>query len=175
MIRHVAAVLLACALFTGCQSSRKQVIGVVPKGTSHIFWQSVQAGAIAAGRDLGVEVVWNGPPQETEYSRQVQIVDSMVARGVDGLAVAATDSTALSQPIDRAAKAGILATVFDSGVETTNYLTFVATNNYEAGKMGARKLAELVHGKGKVAMVMNAPGSASTVDREKGFEDAIGK
>ena len=151
------------------------MIAVVPKGTAHIFWQSVQAGAIAAGRDLGVEIVWNGPSQETEYSRQVQIVDSMVARGVDGLAVAATDSTALSQPIDRAAKAGILATVFDSGVDTTNYLTFVATNNYEAGKMGARKLAELIHGQGKVAMVMNAPGSASTLDREKGFEDAIVK
>ena len=175
MIRHVAALLLACALLTGCHNSRKKVIGVVPKGTSHIFWQSVQAGAIAAGRDLGVEVVWNGPSQETEYSRQVQIVDSMVARGVDGLAVAATDRTALSGSIDRAAKAGILATVFDSGVDTGNYLTFVATNNYEGGQMAARKLAELLHGKGKVAMVMNAPGSGSTVDREKGFEDVITK
>jgi ribose transport system substrate-binding protein len=175
MLRATTAVLLACALFTGCQNSKKKVIGVVPKGTSHIFWQSVQAGAIAAGRDLGVEVVWNGPSQETEYSRQVQIVDSMVARGVDGLAVAATDRTALSQPIDRAAKAGILATVFDSGVDTENYLTFVATNNYEGGQLGARKLAELIHNKGKVAVVMNAPGSGSTMDREKGFEDVMAK
>ena len=175
MLRATTAVLLACALFTGCQNSKKKVIGVVPKGTSHIFWQSVQAGAIAAGRDLEVEVVWNGPSQETEYSRQVQIVDSMVARGVDGLAVAATDRTALSQPIDRAAKAGILVTVFDSGVDTDNYLTFVATNNYEGGQLAARKLAELVHGKGKVAVVMNAPGSGSTVDREKGFEDVMAK
>src|SRR5438105_3033868 len=149
MLRATASVLLVCALFTGCQSSRKKVIGVVPKGTAHIFWQSVQAGAIAAGRDLGVEVVWNGPSQETEYSRQVQIVDSMIARGVDGLAVAATDRTALSQPIDRAAKAGLLATVFDSGVDTENYLTFVATNNYEGGQLGARKLADLIHNKGK--------------------------
>src|ERR1700694_3245331 len=175
MLRATTAVLLACALLTGCQTSKKKVIGVVPKGTSHIFWQSVQAGAIAAGRDLGVEVVWNGPSQETEYSRQVQIVDSMVARGVDGLAVAATDRTALSQPIDRAAKAGILATVFDSGVDTENYLTFVATNNYEGGQLAARKLAELIHNKGKVAMVMNAPGSGSTMDRENGFEDVMAK
>src|ERR1700704_407666 len=158
MIRHVAAVLLACALLTGCHNSKKKVIGVVPKGTSHIFWQSVQAGAISAGRDLDVEVLWNGPSQETEYSRQVQIVDSMVARGVDGLAVAATDRTALSQSIDRASKAGIQATIFDSGVDTENYLTFVATKNYEGGEIAARKLGELIHGKGKVAVVMNAPG-----------------
>src|SRR5437879_512171 len=161
-----ASLLLACFLLTACQGSKKKVIAVVPKGTSHLFWQSVQAGAIAAGRDLDVEVLWNGPSQETEYSRQIQIVDSMVARHVDGLAVAATDKTALSQPIERAAKAG---------VDTTDYLTFVATNNYEGGQMGARKLAELVHGKGKIALLMNAPGSASTMEREKGFEDVIAK
>ena len=151
------------------------MIGVVPKGTSHIFWQSVQAGAIAAGQELGVDVVWNGPAQETEYGRQIQIVDSMIARRVDGLAVAATDKTALVAPIERAAKAGIPVTVFDSGVDSENILTFVATNNYEGGQMAARKLADLVHGQGDVAVVMNAPGSGSTMDRENGFEDAMGE
>jgi len=175
MIRHSACVLLACLLLAACQGSKKKVIAVVPKGTSHLFWQSVQAGAIAAGRDLGVDVLWNGPSQETEYSRQIQIVYPMVARHVDGLAVAATDKTALSQPIERAAKAGIPVTVFDSGVDTSDYLTFVATNNYEGGQLAARKLAELAHGKGKVALLMNAPGSASTMEREKGFEDAMAK
>jgi ribose transport system substrate-binding protein len=175
MRRSSAVVVLICCLLASCQGSKKKVIAVIPKGTSHIFWQTVQAGAIAAGREFGVEIVWNGPAQETEYSRQIQIVDSMVARHVDGLAVAATDKTALAAPIDRAAKAGILVTVFDSGVDTNNILTFVATNNFEGGQMGARKLAELIHGKGKVAMVMNAPGSGSTVDRENGFEDVITK
>jgi ribose transport system substrate-binding protein len=167
--------LLACLLLASCQNSKKKVIGVVPKGTSHIFWQSVQAGAIAAGQELGVDVVWNGPAQETEYGRQIQIVDSMIARRVDGLAVAATDRTALVAPIERATKAGIPVTVFDSGVDSENILTFVATNNYEGGQMAARKLAELVRGQGDVAIVMNAPGSASTMDREKGFEDAMAK
>ena len=176
MRRHrLAAALAACLLLASCQGSKKKVIAVIPKGTAHIFWQTVQAGAIAAGRDMGVEIVWNGPTQETEYSRQIQIIDSMVARHVDGLAVAATDKTAISAPIERAAKAGIRVTVFDSGVDTDDILTFVATNNYEGGQMGARKLAELIHGKGTVAMIMNAPGSGSTVDREKGFEDVIGK
>jgi ribose transport system substrate-binding protein len=175
MRHHVATVLVSCLLFTSCQQSKKKVIAVVPKGTAQLFWQTVQAGSIAAGRELGVEIVWNGPPAETEYSRQIQIIDSMVARHVDGLAIAATDKTAIAAPIERAAKAGILVTVFDSGVDTDKILTFIATNNYEAGQMAARKLAELIHGKGKVAMVMHAPGSGSTMDREKGFEDVIVK
>lgn len=173
--RSAFIILLAAFALTNCNASRKKVIGVVPKGTSHLFWQSVQAGVVAAGRDLGVEVLWNGPAQETEYSRQLEIVDSMIARRVDGLAVAAADRKALNVSLDRAAAAGIPVTVFDSGVDSTNYMTFIATNNYAGGQMAARKLAELIGGKGAVAMVMHAPGSASTMDREKGFEDVMAK
>lgn len=177
--KRARAVLAAFALlpiiFVGCNASRKKVIGVVPKGTSHLFWVSVQAGAMAAGRDLGVEVLWNGPATETEYSRQIEIVDSMIARRVDGLALAAQDHTALDASLDRAARAGIPVTVFDSGVDSTNYMTFLATNNYEAGQMGARKLAELLHGKGSIAIVLHLPGSFSTMERERGFEEAMAK
>jgi ribose transport system substrate-binding protein len=72
-------------------------------------------------------------------------------------------------------KQGIPVTVFDSGIEGDNYTSFVATNNYEGGQLAARALARLIGGKGDVAMVMNAPGSTSTMDREKGFSDVIEK
>lgn len=169
-----ALLLLFCAiLLASCQRSRKKIIAVVPKGTAHLFWVSVEAGAMAAGQDFGVEVLWNGPPVETDYSRQIEIVDSMVARRVDALAVAPTERQALVRPINRAIAQGIPVTVFDSGLDSNNYLCFVATNNYEAGKMGARTLAGLLEGKGNVALIANAPGSASTMERERGFTDVI--
>lgn len=171
--RWIAACAAALLLLAGCQASKKKRIAVVPKGTSHIFWLTVRAGAEAAGQKFGVEILWNGPPQETEYDRQMQIVDSMLAQHVDGLAVAAAERKALNRSLDRAAELGIPVTVFDSGVDSTNYMTFLATNNYEGGKMGARELARLVGGAGKVAIVMHAPGSASTMDRERGFEDVM--
>jgi len=161
--------LLACA----CNSSKKKRIAVVPKGTSHVFWLTVRSGAEAAGQKFGVEIIWNGPPLETEYDRQMQIVDSMIAQHVDGLAVAAAERNALNRSLDRAAELKIPVTVFDSSVDSTNYMTFLATDNYEAGKMGARELAQLMGGKGTAAMVMHAPGSGSTMDRERGFEDVI--
>ena len=174
-LSRVAVSLLLCLLLPACRTSAKKTIAVIPKATSHVFWQSVQAGALAAGKDLNVEVLWNGPTMETDFSRQIQIVDSMIARHVDGIAVAAADRTALNAPLDRAAKAGIPVTVFDSGVDSTNYMTFIATNNYEAGAMGARELARLVGGKGKVAVVQHMPGSASTMDRERGFDEVMAK
>src|SRR5579864_370531 len=102
---HPPLCLLFLSLLLSCHSNPKKVIGVVPKATSHLFWVSVQAGAMTAGHDLGVEVQWNGPATETDYSRQIEIVDSMIARHVDGLALAAQDHTALDASLDRAAKA----------------------------------------------------------------------
>src|SRR6266850_938917 len=130
------AVLAACCACRSSESKQK-VIAMIPKGTAALFWQSVHSGAMAAGRDLHVTVLWNGPSLETDYSRQVQIVDSMVARHVDGIGVSASDHTALNGAIERATRAGIPVTVFDSGVSTTEYMTFLATNNSEAGEMAA--------------------------------------
>src|SRR5882672_10159601 len=102
-ITTVIAVALALAVsLASCRGSGKKTIAVVPKGTSHVFWTSVQAGAMAAGEKFNVNVLWNGPAQETEYDRQIEIVDSMIARHVDGLALAAAERKALVQSIDRA-------------------------------------------------------------------------
>jgi ribose transport system substrate-binding protein len=172
--RWIGSILL-CASLVSCGVSRKKTIGVVPKATSHLFWVSVKTGTEAAARELGVDVQWNGPATETDYSRQIEIVDSMIARHVDGLAIAAQDRTALDASLDRAARAGIPVTIFDSGVDSTNYMTFVATNNFEAGQLAARKLGELLRGKGRIAMVLHVPGSFSTMERERGFEDSMAK
>lgn len=173
--RRLAALLLLSLALLSCTTNRKKVIAVIPKATSHLFWVSIHAGAMAAGHDLDVDVLWNGPATETDYSRQIEIVDSMIARHVDGIALAAQDRTALDASLDRAAKEGVPVTVFDSGVDSTNYMTFVATNNHAAGQMAARKLAELLHNKGSIAMVLHVPGSFSTMERERGFEECMAK
>ncbi len=173
---HLFALVIGVAAALGaCHSSRKKVIAVIPKGTIHVFWQSIQAGALAAGHDSNVEVLWNGPAEETDYSRQIQIMDSMITRRVDAIAVSASDRVALNGALDRAATAGIPVAVFDSGVDSTNYVTFLATNNYQAGEMAARELGRLLHGRGKVAMLMHLPGSGSTIEREKAFDDVMAK
>ncbi len=167
--------LLALALLAGCSRQGKLVIGVVPKGQAHIFWQTVHAGAVAAGRELGVDIRWNGPSMETEFSRQVQIVESMINGRADGIVLAPTDRVALVSVVERAAREKIPVAIFDSAIDTENYVSFVATNNYGGGQMAARRIGEILGGKGDVAMLMNMPGSASTQEREKGFEDTLAK
>lgn len=164
------ALLLVCA---GCARRNEREIAVIPKSTASVFWQSVQAGAIAAGQENHLKIIWSGAPLETDYSRQIQILDSMVARHVDGIAVAASERNALNSSLERAAAANIPVVIFDSGVDSPNYLTFISTNNLEAGKSGGRALGQLLKGRGSVAEIMHAPGSFSTMDRERGFEDVM--
>lgn len=164
-----------CLLFAGCGRSDKKRVGVVPKAISHAFWQTVHAGAVAAGREAGIEIEWKGPPAETDFSRQIEIVDAMINSRIDGIVLAPTEATALIGAVDRARRNGIPVTIFDSGLAADNYLSFVSTNNYEAGALAARTLAELIGGKGRIAMVKMVPGASSTMQREEGFEDTLAK
>jgi ribose transport system substrate-binding protein len=165
----------AAALVSSCGRSRQKTIGVVPKATSHLFFLSVHAGVEQAGRDLHLDVLWNGPQNETDYARQIEVVDSMIAQQVAALAISATDEHALVAPLERAIRAGIPVTVFDSAVDIDNYVSFIATDNYAAGCTAARTLAGFIGNAGPVAMVMQKPGGTSTVLRERGFDDTMAK
>ena len=165
----------ACLASCACNRSRQKVIAVIPKATSHLFFVSVHAGVEQAAHDLHVNVLWNGPADETDYTRQIEIVDAMISRRVDALAISATDERALVAPLQRALRAGIPVTVFDSAVNLDGYVSFIATDNYGAGCTAARKLTALIGGKGTVGMVMQKPGGASTELRERGFADTLGK
>jgi len=173
--RHFLGALPLMAGALACNRSGKRIIGVVPKGTTSLFWQSVHAGAIAASQQFDVEVEWNGPTQETEYARQIQIVDAMINRRIDGIVLSPTERTALVSVVERAAREGIPVTIFDSGIDTENYVSYVATNNTAAGELAAETVSQLVGGAGKVALVKHAPGSDSTDSRERGFEAAVAK
>ena len=164
---------LGATLSLACNRSTKTVIGVAPKAVNSIFWQSVYAGVMTAGREHDVEILWNGPPQETDYARQIQIVESMINQHVAGIVISPSDQTALVNVVERATAAGIPVTVFDSGVNTDKYVSFVVTDNYAAGVKAAETLSGLLGGEGNIAMVKHITGSDSTMNRERGFEEAL--
>ena len=157
------------------QSSGKKLIGVVPKGTNHIFWQTVHAGALKAAGEFDLEILWNAPQLEIDSSRQISIVENLIARQVDGIVLAPVDEEALVSVVERAVERGIPVSIFDSGIKTDRIISYVATDNYSAGVMAARRMGEIVGGKGKVGVIGFMPGSASTMQREAGFTDTIAK
>ncbi len=170
--------LLTCLLtllLPACRKRQRPVYAVIPKGQAHIFWQTVHAGAAAAAQEAGVDIEWNGPADETELTRQISIVDDFINRRVDGIELAPADQDALLPAIHRAQKAGIPLSVIDSGVNTEDYVSFVATDNYGGGVLAARRLAQILGKRGSVAVIGVLPGAASTIAREKGFRETLEK
>jgi ribose transport system substrate-binding protein len=167
------AVLGLLVIGGGCNRERRTTIAVVPKASADIFWQSVHAGAVKASWDNQVDLIWEGPPNETDIATEMQIVETMINRRVDAICLAPSDRSAFKIVVDRAAQAGIPVIIYDSGIDTDNYRTFVATDNYLGGKMGAERLGQRMNGKGKIVMVKTVPGGASTTAREDGFRDGL--
>jgi ribose transport system substrate-binding protein len=160
-----------------CGTSRETgtTIAVIPKGTSHVFWQSIHAGARKAATELGVEIIWRGPLREDDRDSQVSEVEGFISRGVSGIVLAPLDESALVAPVSEATARKIPVVIIDSGLKGDDYVSFVATDNTKGGQMAGDRLAEVMQGKGKVILLRYAEGHDSTSRREQGFLDAIAK
>ena len=165
--------LLGCGKQDQHKTPGKITIAVIPKGTTHEFWKSIHAGAEQAAEELGVEVIWKGPMKEDDRDAQISVVEDFISRGVSGIVLAPLDEAALRAPVGNARRAGIPVVIIDSDLKGEDYVSFIATDNYNGGRLAGERLAELLGGKGRVIMLRYQEGSASTANREKGFLDAI--
>jgi ribose transport system substrate-binding protein len=169
-----AAVAASCGRASDAPvDQKKTTIAVIPKGTTHVFWQSIHAGAAKAGQELGVEIIWRGPLREDDRSAQIKEVEGFITRGVSGIVLAPLDDVALATPVADAARNKIPTVVIDSGLKSDQYVSFVATDNLQGGRLAGEGLAAALPKGGKVVMVRYLEGSASTTERETGFLDAL--
>lgn len=152
-------------------------IAVIPKGTTHEFWKAVHAGAVRAGRELdGVEIVYRGPEREDNREQQVALVQNFISSGVDAIVLAPLDVQALLQPVRLAGQSGIPVVVIDSGLAGdagTDYISYIATDNLEGGRIAGHHMADLLGGTGRVLLLRHQEGSESTMNRERGFTAAL--
>lgn len=179
---NLLLVILLSAGLLGCGANqtgaKKFMIAVVPKGTTHQFWKSINAGATKAANDYkaqgdDVEIIWKGPLRDDDREQQIQVVEGFISQGVNGIVLAPLDSKALVRPVEEAKRAGIPTVIMDSDLESDQITSFAATDNRKGGMLAADRLGELLGGKGKVIMLRYAEGSASTTDREEGFLQQI--
>ncbi len=157
----------------------KLKIAVIPKGTTHDFWKSVHAGAVKAARELGnVDLIFRGPEKEDDREQQVSLVQNFISSRVSAIVLAPLDDQALLPAVRQATAAKIPVVIIDSGLAGTvgtDFVSFAATDNYKGGQLAGQRLAEVVGDKGRVLLLRYQEGSASTVERERGFVEALAK
>lgn len=153
-------------------------IAGIPQGSLHKYWKTIYAGAQKSVRDLEemgihVQLAWDAPLREDDREEQKKIFVGFVKKGIDGVMLAPFDSKSLVPAVEEAAAKKIPTLVIDSGLESGEIVSFVATDNRKGGALGAERMGELLYGKGKVLVLRYQRGSASTEEREEGFIERL--
>lgn len=177
IVSILTIVLGICIVFSGflytATAGEKLLIVYIPKDTNSPYWLIVKAGAVAAAEKYDAKVEMLGPSVPTDIATQVNIVNDQITRGVSAILLTAGDAKALAPVTERAKKEGIPLIAVDSGVESDAPLSYIATDNINAAKIAAEKLAELIDYKGKVLLMSFVAGSQTASEREKGFIEGI--
>lgn len=175
-----AALVLSATVLGACgndndkeASSGKMYIPVISKGFQHQFWQAVKQGAEKAAAELNVEITFEGPETEQQVDKQIEMLQAALDKKPAAIAFAALDSKAATPLLEKAQKADIPVVGFDSGVDSPIPVTTAATDNVAAAALAADKMAELIGGKGEVAVVAHDQTSRTGVDRRDGFVKQI--
>ncbi len=166
-----ATALLATTSFGLAQD--KIYIPMVSKGFQHQFWQAVKAGADKAAAEFGVEVTFEGPDTEAQVDKQMDMLSAALAKNPTAIGFAALDSQAAIPLLRQAQEKGIPVVAFDSGVDSDIPVATATTDNLAAAGLAADKMAELIGGAGKVALVVHDQTSRTGIDRRDGFVNRV--
>jgi ribose transport system substrate-binding protein len=183
MLRSIVGFSALLVLLAGCSGpqeagapgAQSQVkpdqrrIAFIPKGATHEFWKTMQAGAEEAAKEKNVELIWKSPLKEDDRAEQIKVVENFVNERVNGIVLAPLDENALTKPAKEAMGAGIPILIVDSGLKGLDPISFIATDNYAAGKTCAENMVKALKGKRRVLVLRYQEGSASTMAREAGF------
>ncbi|MGO1971473.1 MAG: substrate-binding domain-containing protein [Propionibacteriaceae bacterium] len=149
-------------------------IGFVPGIASDPFFKAMQVGAEDAAEELGVELLWQGAPDEYSPQSQIPFVETMLTQQVDGLALVPTDPDALQPSVTKAEGLDIPVVTVDTTVTDQAYLTsHITGDNVDGGRQAAKTLAEQIGEEGQVFLMSGSPTATTNQLREQGFTEEL--
>jgi ribose transport system substrate-binding protein len=150
-------------------SGGKAYIPIVSKGFQHQFWQAVKKGAEEKATELNVTVNFEGPENESQVDKQMEMLQGELDKHPAAVCFAALDSKAAVPLLQKFKDQNIPVIGFDSGVDSDIPVTTAATDNLKAAGTAADKLGELIGGSGKVGLIVHDQTSRTGIDRRDGF------
>lgn len=160
----VAMLLLTLVMGNAALAEEKRTYFINPKMVGAAYWEYAKEGALKAGEDLGVEVIWNGTP-EVDATKQVNMIQDMLIREVDGMAVAVNDATSVTNVFQEAADAGIPVVTFDSDSSDAERAYYIAGDTDEAIGLAFLDclIQQMDEPKGKIAIMIASPSAANII------------
>ena len=148
-------------------------IGYATKSATNQGWIIINAGATDAAADAGAELIEVGPTNENDITTQIPVIEDLINREVDALAIAPTDSSGIVPTVERANEAGIPVIAVDTAIEGGDVASFVATDNLAAANQQGLLVGEAIGGEGTVIYVTGSQAQQTGRDRRDGFVTTI--
>jgi rhamnose transport system substrate-binding protein/rhamnose transport system permease protein len=141
--------------------THRLAIGVMPKAKGDPYFVSCRAGAEEAARELGVDLLWDGPTG-LDAAKQNEIVENWITRKVDAIAVAVENRAGISTVLRKARERGIHVLTWDADAEPDARDFFVNQATAEGiGTALTDEAARLLGGKGELAIITGALSAAN--------------
>ncbi len=183
-MRRLLGPLCLAALSTTCTARdttpARPVVALVMKSLANEFFKTMEDGARRhqAANASAYELVATGIKDEQDVSRQIGLVEQMIARGVQAIVLAPADSKALVGVTRRAVDAGIVVVNIDNRLDTAalaeRQLTvpFVGPDNRAGARAVGRAVAARLEAGDPIAILEGAPNALNGIERTRGFQDA---
>lgn len=159
-------------------SQQTLTIAWIPKARDNPVFELGRQGAIQKAAELSA----NGPVQvkvlyvgsvSSDTAEQVRVIEDIIARQVDAIAISCNDPVACVDPINKAVAVGIPVMTWDSDSPQSQRFTYLGIDNYQAGQAAADLLVRAMGQQGQVAILTGVPGAHNLDERIRGFKDDI--
>ncbi len=148
-------------------------IAVIPK-VAVPFFDDCNNGAKAEAEKLGVQYQWV-VPQNTQGATQVRILEDLISKKVDGIAISVNEPKSVEATIKKAVAGGIKVLTFDSDSPKSGRSMYIGTVNSAAGETMGESMAKAIDGEGQVAILTGQLGASNLNERITGIKKALSK
>lgn len=137
------------------------------------FWQVLGQGALTAAKEFGVDIKTVGTVSESDVDGQIELLEEAIESRPKAIVLAASDYNRIVPVAEKIRAAGIPLVTVDSGLNGGISESFIATDNYEAGKQAGDALMRWIGKEDRVAIISYVKVSATAIERERGARDSL--
>lgn len=155
-----------------CRKPGPVTIAIIPRTSGTLLWEPAHRGAQDAAEEIGSQIYWNAPTREDDVAGQIALIEHVIAGDYQGLVLAPNQSLALITPVRRALAHGLPIVVISSPlpVPAGDNLSYILNDEEEGGRIAAHRVAQLLHGRGTIAILGIDPDVKGIMLRAQSFE-----
>jgi ribose transport system substrate-binding protein len=153
------------------------IIAVIPRTCGTALWEPEHAGAAAVARAGGLDIYWNAPMRDDDIQAQIKLIEKAQARRYAGIIVSPIETLPMRTPIRRVLAQGIPVVVVGTelGIPPGVKLGYVLNNEQTGGQLAARRIGNILHNRGSIAILGIDPQLVSNLVRERSFETTLAR